>query len=69
MNKTISIFLASSSELENDRIEFGDFVRQLDDIYEKRGTRLSLLKWENFDSSISGRKQDDYNEKIKIWKN
>lgn len=66
MNKTISIFLASSSELENDRIEFGDFVRQLDDIYEKRGTRLSLLKWENFDSSISGRKQDDYNEKIKI---
>lgn len=66
MNKTISIFLASSNELKTDRIEFGDFVRSLDNIYEKRGTRIILLKWEDFDSAYNGRrKQDEYNEKIR----
>lgn len=66
MNKTISIFLASSNELKDERIEFGDFVRQIDNIYEKRGTRVILLKWEDFDASYNDcRKQDEYNEKIR----
>ena len=66
MNKTISIFLASSNELKIDRIEFGDFVRSLDNIYEKRGTRVELLKWEEFDAAYNDRrKQDEYNEIIR----
>ena len=43
--KTIKIFLASSSELACDRNAFGNFIRQLDDIYEKRGWRIKLFEW------------------------
>lgn len=64
--KTIKIFLASSEELENDRMAFGNLVRRLDKIYEKRGTRVELFEWEDYDAYYSGqRKQDEYNEQIK----
>ena len=36
--KTIEIFLASSEELTDDRNAFGNLVRRLDKIYEKRGS-------------------------------
>lgn len=72
MNKSISIFLASSEELYDDRIAFGDFIRSLNDIYQRKNISIRLLKWENFDSSINTstqggkthRKQDEYNQKI-----
>ena len=64
--KTIKIFLASSEELENDRMAFGNLVRRLDKIYEKRGIRVELFEWEDYDAYYSGqRKQDEYNEQIK----
>ena len=72
MKKNISIFLASSEELYNDRIAFGDFIRSLNDIYQRRNISIRLMKWEDFDSSVNTstqgnkthRKQDEYNQKI-----
>ena len=64
--KTIKIFLASSDELKLDRVAFGNLVRRLDDIYEKRGMRIKLVEWEDTDAAYNGlRKQDEYNEEIR----
>lgn len=64
--KTIKIFLASSDELKSDRISFGNFVRQLDNLYEKRGIRIKLFEWEDTDAAYNGgRKQDEYNDEVR----
>ena len=64
--KTIRIFLASSDELQDDRNAFGNLVRRLDKIYEKRGMRIELFEWEDYDAAFNGvRKQDEYNDAIK----
>lgn len=63
--KTIKIFLASSEELDYDRMVFGNLVRRLDDMYEKRGIRIKLFEWEDYDSAYNDkRKQDEYNEYV-----
>ena len=63
--KTYNIFLASSNELREDRVAFGDFIRNLDNIYEKRGIRIKLFKWEDFDAAYNDcRKQGEYNENV-----
>ena len=46
--RTIQVFLASSDELKNDRNTFGNLIRRLDNIYEKRGIRIKLVEWEDF---------------------
>ncbi len=64
--KTIKIFLASSEELTDDRNAFGNLVRRLDKIYEKRGIRIELFEWEDYDAAYNDRrKQDEYNAQIK----
>ena len=64
--KTIKVFLASSEELDYDRMAFGNLVRRLDDMYEKRGIRIKLFEWEDYDSAYNDkRKQDEYNEYVK----
>ena len=64
--KTIKIFLASSEELTDDRNAFGNLVRRLDKIYEKRGIRIELFEWEDYDAAYNDRrKQDEYNEMVK----
>lgn len=64
--KTIKIFLASSEELENDRNAFGNLVRRLDNIYEKRGIRIILCPWEDLDAAYNNRrKQDEYNDIVR----
>ena len=64
--KTIKIFLASSEELDYDRMAFGNLIRKLDKIYEKRGIRIELFEWEDYDAAFNGvRKQDEYNENIR----
>ncbi len=64
--KTIKVFLASSDELKIDRLEFGDLINRLNNIYRNRGIYIELLKWEGFDASISAqRKQSDYNEVVR----
>lgn len=64
--KTIKIFLASSEEMDYDRMVFGNLIRRLDDVYEKRGVRLKLFEWEDYDAAFNDRrKQDEYNDKVK----
>ena len=64
--KEIKVFLASSEELKYDRLAFSDLIRKLDNIYEKRGIRIRLFQWEDFDAAYNDkRKQDEYNEYIK----
>ena len=64
--KTIKIFLASSEELDYDRQAFGNLVRKLDKIYEKRGIRIELFEWEDYDAAFNGvRKQDEYNDYVR----
>ncbi len=64
--KTIKVFLASSEELKNERLEFSDLVLQLNDLFEKRDLQLKLVKWEHLDSSMSKEhKQTEYNNKLK----
>lgn len=64
--KTIKIFLASSEELDYDRMVFGNLVRRLDDLYEKRGIRIKLFEWEDYDAAFNDqRKQDEYNEQVR----
>lgn len=63
--KTIKIFLSSSEELVNDRNAFGNLVRRLDKIYEKRGIRIELFEWEEYDAAYNScRKQDEYNAHV-----
>lgn len=65
-NRVIKIFLASSEELEADRYRFGNLIRKLDNIYEKRGIRIELFEWEDYDAAYNGmRKQDEYNERVR----
>lgn len=62
-NRKITIFLASSEELINDRNSFSDLIRSLDDIYEDRGIRIKLQKWEDFFAYCTGtRTQNQYNQ-------
>ncbi|MEE0895017.1 MAG: tetratricopeptide repeat protein [Bacteroidales bacterium] len=64
--KEIKVFLASSEELKHDRLAFSDLIRKCDNIYEKRGIRIRLFQWEDFDAAYNDkRKQDEYNEYIK----
>jgi len=64
--RTIQVFLASSDELKNDRNTFGNLIRKLDNIYEKRGIRIKLFEWEDCDAAYNNlRKQDEYNVEVK----
>ncbi len=66
MKKEIKIFFASSEELEDDRNAFGNFIRRLSKIYEKRNIKLDLFEWEDFDSAYNNvRKQDEYNAYVR----
>ncbi len=64
--KTIKVFLASSDELKDEREKFGNLIRQLDDIFIKRGIHIRLLVWEDLDPCYNNcRKQDEYNAWIR----
>jgi hypothetical protein len=64
--KTIRIFIASSSELKEDRDHFRLFISQENDRLHKKGIYLELVQWEYFLDAISdSRLQNEYNEAIK----
>ena len=64
--KTINVFLASSTELSDDREFFSSFVRRMDKTFQKMGSHLRPQMWEDLDASWKGhREQDDYNELIR----
>lgn len=63
--KTIRIFIASSSELRQDRDELEIFISRENKRLKERGILLELERWENFLDAISNtRLQDEYNKAI-----
>ena len=64
--KTIKIFLASSEELKDERLEMTDLVSRLNQTFKGRGIQLELKRWEYLDSSMGNeRKQDEYNNVLR----
>ncbi|MEM9275277.1 MAG: hypothetical protein AAGA80_20285 [Cyanobacteria bacterium P01_F01_bin.143] len=62
---TIKIFLASSSELKEDREQFEIFIYRKCKEYKKEGIFLELVIWEDFiDAMSQTRLQDEYNKAI-----
>ena len=62
----IRIFLASSSELREDRDAFDLYFRQQNDQRGKEGIYLEIVRWENFlDAMSETRLQDEYNQAIR----
>jgi hypothetical protein len=62
---TIRIFLASSSELREDRDQFRLFISQQNDRLYTKQIYLEIVQWENFLDAISDtRLQDEYNSAI-----
>ena len=60
------IFLASSSELKEDRKEFEIFINRKNKDWVDRGVFLELVLWEDFLDAVSRtRLQDDYNKAIR----
>ena len=58
--KKVKIFLASSIEdLREDRLQVGDFFRQLNEIYLDSGVHFSLIKCEDYDNSLAAVKMND----------
>jgi hypothetical protein len=66
MNTKIKIFLASSSELEEDRRHFEILINRKNKQWVDRGIFLDLVIWEDFLDALSKtRLQDEYNKAIK----
>ncbi len=64
--RTIKLFVASSSELKEDRDRFRIFISQENDRLHTKGLYLEMVQWENFLDSISStRLQDEYNKAIR----
>lgn len=64
--RTIKVFLASSEELEMERLQFDSLFNHLNRIFRPRGIYLELSKWEYLDSSMGPKhKQEEYNEELK----
>jgi len=65
MNKK-KIFLASSSELVDDRRQFEIFINRKNKAWVEKGVFLELVIWEDFLDAVSQtRLQDEYNRAIR----
>jgi tetratricopeptide (TPR) repeat protein len=64
--KTIKIFLASSEELKEERLQLADLVENLNHTLAKQDLHIQLVKWEYLDSSMGPKhKQEEYNEELR----
>ena len=64
--KTIKIFVASSDELREERLELSDLFAHLNRVFKCRGIELEISKWEFLDESMGPlHKQEEYNREIK----
>ncbi|MDY5773129.1 MAG: tetratricopeptide repeat protein, partial [Bacteroidaceae bacterium] len=62
--KTITVFLASSKELINDRNSFQALIASLDDLFEPRGIRIKCRRCEDFNDYCTGTRTQDFYNKI-----
>ncbi|MCD7854283.1 MAG: tetratricopeptide repeat protein [Clostridiales bacterium] len=65
--RIIKIFLASSiDDLRSDRLEVGDFIQQLNNIYIKSNLYFKLIKCESYDKALNiVGKQFEYDDEIR----
>jgi len=64
--KTIKIFIASSNELEKERLLMASLANDLSTKLEKVGIQVIAVEWENLDASMGApHKQEEYNEKLR----
>jgi hypothetical protein len=64
--KTYHVFLAPSSELQQDREDFVLYFLEQNDLLIERGIRLQIHRWEHFLDAISStRLQDEYNKAVR----
>jgi hypothetical protein len=64
--KTVRLFLASSSELKEDRKEFEIFIYRKSKDWVPKGIFLELIIWEDFLDALSRtRLQDEYNKAVR----
>jgi hypothetical protein len=64
--RILKIFLASSSELRNDREQFEIFINRRNKSWVEKGIFLKLIIWEDFIDALSKtRLQDEYNKAIR----
>ena len=64
--QTQKIFLASSSELKDDRKDFEIFIYRKCKEWDTKGVFLELIVWEDFLDAVSKtRLQDEYNQAIR----
>ncbi|NOQ64054.1 MAG: hypothetical protein GQ582_06035 [Methyloprofundus sp.] len=63
--RTIKIFLASSTELKDERDEFERYFLQQNNKYRKQAVYLEIIRWEHFlDAMSETRLQDEYNKAV-----
>lgn len=63
--KTIKIFIASSNELEKERLLMASLANDLSTKLEKVGIQVIAVEWENLDASMGApNKQEEYYEKL-----
>jgi Leucine-rich repeat (LRR) protein len=63
---TIKIFLASSSEVKQDRDAFELHFRRSNDHWREKGIYLQILRWETFLDAVSEtRLQEEYNKEVR----
>ena len=68
VKQEIKVFLASSRELELERVYTGDLINDINTVLANidADVRIKLLKWESFNPSFTGkRKQGEYDEQVK----
>lgn len=64
--KIVKVFVASSSELKQERMELVDLFQDMNDEYREQGIKWKPVLWEYMDSSMrSKRKEDEYLEQLR----
>lgn len=65
MENTITIFLASSKELADERTEFKEFINQLNEDWQHRNISFKVNSWESFIDAMSKEGlQQEYNKAV-----
>lgn len=64
--RTIKVFIASSEELKQERLEIADVISNLNNALSPRDIEIHPVKWEYLDASMGVKhKQEEYNEALK----
>lgn len=64
--RTIKVFIASSEELKQERLELAGMIQELNDCLESYDIRINPIKWEYLDASMNEeRKQTEYNNALR----